>query len=61
MMGMPVKIGRRSFIGGHSIILKGVSIGEQAVVAAGSVVTKSVPANEIWGGNPKKKKKKIEP
>lgn len=50
VMGMPVRIGRRSFIGGHSIILKGVSIGEQAVVAAGSVVTKSVPANEIWGG-----------
>jgi serine acetyltransferase len=58
--GMPVRIGRRSFIGGHSIILKGVSIGEQAVVAAGSVVTKSVPANEIWGGNPAKFLKKIE-
>ena len=57
---MPVRIGRRSFIGGHSIILKGVSIGEQAVVAAGSVVTKSVPANEIWGGNPAKFLKKIE-
>ena len=60
VMGKPVRIGRRSFIGGHSIILKGVSIGEQAVVAAGSVVTQSVPANEIWGGNPAKFLKKIE-
>jgi acetyltransferase-like isoleucine patch superfamily enzyme len=42
------------FIGAHSIILKGVTIGEGAVVGAGSVVTKSIPANEIWGGNPAK-------
>lgn len=49
---VPVKICRRSFIGGHTIILKGVTIGEGAVIAAGSVVTKDVPANEIWGGNP---------
>jgi acetyltransferase-like isoleucine patch superfamily enzyme len=40
------------FIGGNSIILKGVTIGENSIVAAGSVVTKSIPANEIWGGNP---------
>lgn len=46
---------RRCFIGGHSIILKGVEIGEDAVVGAGSVVTKSVPAGEIWAGNPAKR------
>lgn len=50
----PVHIGNRTFIGGHTIILKGVTIGEGAVVAAGSVVTKSIPRNEIWGGNPAK-------
>ena len=56
----PVYIGKRTFIGGHSLILKGVSIGEGAVVAAGSVVTKPIPANEVWGGNPAKFIKKID-
>jgi acetyltransferase-like isoleucine patch superfamily enzyme len=49
-----VKISDYAFIGGSSIILKGVTIGKNAVVAAGSVVTKSIPDNEIWGGNPAK-------
>lgn len=48
----PVKIGNKCWIGMHSILLKGVEIGEGAVVAAGSVVTKSVPAWTIVGGNP---------
>lgn len=43
------------FIGAHSIILKDVTIGERAVIGAGSVVTKSVPNDEIWAGNPAKK------
>lgn len=47
-------IKNNAFIGGSSIILKGVVIGENAIIAAGSVVTKSVPDNEIWGGNPAK-------
>ena len=41
-----------AWIGGHSIILKGVTIGRHSVVAAGSVVTKNIPDNELWGGNP---------
>ena len=55
----PVIIKKGAFIGGHSIILKGVEIGEYAVVGAGSVVTKNIPDNEVWGGNPAKFIKKI--
>lgn len=48
----PITIGRRSFIGGHSLILKGITIGEGAVIGAGSVVTRDVPPYQIWAGNP---------
>lgn len=48
----PVIIREGAFIGAHCIILKGVDIGKNSIVAAGSVVTKSIPDNEIWGGNP---------
>ncbi len=51
----PVVIKEGAFIGGHSIILKGVTIGKHAVIGAGSVVTKDVPGNEIWAGNPARK------
>ncbi len=50
----PIIIRKRAFIGGGSIVLKGVEVGENSIIAAGSVVTKSVPPNEIWGGNPAK-------
>lgn len=48
----PIVLGSRVFVGAHTIILKGVSIGESAVIGAGSVVTKPVPAWETWAGNP---------
>ena len=48
----PVTIGNDVFIGAHSIILKGVSIGDRSVIGAGSVVTKNVPSDEIWAGVP---------
>ncbi len=48
----PVIIREGAFIGASVIILKGVVIGKRSVIAAGSVVTKSVPDDEIWGGNP---------
>ena len=47
-----INIGRDVWIGANSIILKGVTIEDGAVIAAGSVVNKSIPANEIWGGIP---------
>ena len=47
-----VTIGNNVFIGSHSTILKGVIIGDNAVVGACSLVSKDIPANEIWGGNP---------
>lgn len=46
------RIGKNCFIGGKSLILPGVTIGDSCIVAAGSVVTKSVPANSIVAGNP---------
>ena len=48
----PVHISNNAFIGAHSILLKGCSIGENSIVGAGSVVTRKIPANQIWGGNP---------
>ena len=56
----PVIIRSGAFLGASSTILKGVTIGENAVIAAKSLVSKNVPANEIWGGNPIKFIKKIE-
>lgn len=47
-----VDIGNDVFIGADSVVLPGVSIGDGAIVAAGSVVTKDVPAGMIVGGNP---------
>ena len=48
----PIKIGDVVFIGARSIICKGVTIGDHAMIAAGSVVVTDVPADEVWGGNP---------
>ncbi|WP_118952599.1 acyltransferase [Taibaiella helva] len=50
----PIMIGDDVFIGANSIILKGVTIGARAIVGAGSVVTKNIPPDEIWAGNPAK-------
>ena len=50
----PIILGRNVWVGSNSTILQGVTIGDNAVVAAGAVVTKDVPADAIVGGVPAK-------
>lgn len=50
----PIYIGNNVWIGGHVVIVGGVTIGDNSIVAAGSVVIKDVPSNTIVGGNPAK-------
>lgn len=54
MLRKDVIIGNNVFIGMDSLIMKGVTIGNGAIIAARSVVTKDIPENEVWGGNPAK-------
>jgi len=49
---IPVRVGRGCFIGTRAIILKGVTLGDCVVVAAGAVVTRDVPAGHLAFGNP---------
>jgi maltose O-acetyltransferase len=49
-----VKIGNKVFVGANSIILPGITIGDNVVIAAGSVVCNDIPANCVYGGNPAK-------
>ena len=55
----PVKICKNAWIGADVTIMPGITIGENAVIAGGAVVTKDVPADSIVGGNPAKVIKKI--
>ena len=50
----PIVLGKNVWVGSNSTILQGVTVGDNAVVAAGAVVTKDVPANAIVGGVPAK-------
>jgi maltose O-acetyltransferase len=50
--GRPVNIGSDVWIGGGAILLPGVSVGDRAVIGAGSVVVKDVPADVFAAGNP---------
>ena len=60
MMPKPVKIGNKVWVGAHATILAGVTIGDNAVVAAGAVVTKNVPPNTVVAGVPARVIKEIE-
>ena len=50
----PIHIGKNVWIGANAVVLPGVAIGDHAVIAAGAVVTKDVPANAVVGGIPAK-------
>ncbi|KAA2311503.1 sugar O-acetyltransferase [Pseudooceanicola sediminis] len=51
-IGYPVTLGSDVWVGGAAVLLPGVSIGDGAIIGAGSVVTHDVPAGETWVGNP---------
>ena len=55
----PVKIGDNVWIGGDATILPGVTIGDNAVIGAGSVVTRDVPPGCVYAGNPARLIRKI--
>ena len=50
--GKPVSIGSDVWVGGGAIICPGVSIGDRSVIGAGSVVTRTIPADVFAAGNP---------
>lgn len=57
----PIVLGRRVWVGSNATILQGVTIGDNAVVAAGAVVTKDVPANVVVAGVPARIVRHIDP
>lgn len=54
-----VKIGNNVWLGANVVVLKGVTIGEGSIVAAGAVVRSAIPPYELWGGVPAKKIKRL--
>lgn len=57
----PVEIGDNVWVGDHAIVCKGVSIGENSIIGAGSVVTRDIPANTIAAGNPAVAVRELDP
>ena len=57
---IPTLVKKGASIGAGSTILCGVTIGENAMIGIGTVVTKDVPAGEVWVGNPARFLKKVE-
>ena len=57
----PVHIGDNVWLGDHSTVLKGVTIGDNSVVAARAVVTRDVPPNVVVAGSPAKVIKELDP
>lgn len=48
----PIVVGDDDFIGVRTLIMPGVMIGNRCIIGAGSVVTKNIPDNQVWGGVP---------
>lgn len=57
--GRPITIGKNVWMGGGCTVLPGITIGDNSVIGAGSVVTKDIPANVIAAGNPAKVLKEL--
>jgi len=58
-VSLPVTIGDGSWLCTHTVMIAGSSIGEKSITAAGAIITKNVPAGELWGGVPAKFIKKV--
>lgn len=58
--GLPIVVEDNVWIGGSAVLLPGITVGKNSIVAAGAVVTKDVPENCIVGGNPAKVLRKID-
>lgn len=59
MFPAPIRLGKNVWVGANATILPGVTIGDNAIIAAGAVVTKDVPENTVVGGIPAKSIKRI--
>lgn len=57
----PIQIGNNVWIGGHTVVLPGVTIGDGTVIGAGSVVTKNIPSGVLAAGNPCRVIRKLTP
>ena len=57
----PIKVGNNVWIGGNVVVLPGVTIGDNCVIAAGSIVTHDIPANTLAAGNPCRPKRALTP
>ena len=61
MIPAPIRVGKHVWIGAHATILPGVTVGDHAVIAAGAVVAKDVPADTVVAGVPAKIIRRIAP
>ncbi|MEZ5288405.1 MAG: DapH/DapD/GlmU-related protein [Vicinamibacterales bacterium] len=61
VVAKPIVLERNVWIGAGAIVIGGVTVGENAVIAAGAVVTRDVPPNVLVGGNPARVIRALEP